>query len=196
MLSYKVTLVITSINLFLVLASLIMGRLRTKRGTVKVEGKRFLHIMNYWPAMICYPYLAYMITAYVQRHAFMVNAFPKPLSVQLFGIVIFALGILIYVSSIFSLGKNWSVALDVKEGQEVVNTGWYQYIRHPIYSALILMMFGIGFLALSYLVTACAALNLVYYYFRAKNEQNFLSANLNGYPEYMKKSKMFVPLIF
>ena len=42
------------------------------------------------------------------------------------------------------LGDNWSGSVTVKEGHELVQSGPYRWIRHPIYTGLLLMMLGTG----------------------------------------------------
>jgi protein-S-isoprenylcysteine O-methyltransferase Ste14 len=41
------------------------------------------------------------------------------------------------------LGRNWSASVVVKEGHALVRTGPYQYVRHPIYSGILLAFLGI-----------------------------------------------------
>jgi protein-S-isoprenylcysteine O-methyltransferase Ste14 len=40
------------------------------------------------------------------------------------------------------LGRNWSGAIAAKEGHVLVRTGPYRFVRHPIYSAMLLMFVG------------------------------------------------------
>ncbi len=90
-----------------------------------------------------------------------------------------------------------SRTVKVEEGQKVVSTGLYGIVRHPMYSATILMFTMIplilgsfwGLLAfLHYPVLMC---------FRAVNEEKLLSAELDGYDEYKKKVKYrLIPFIW
>ena len=41
-----------------------------------------------------------------------------------------------------SLGGNWSGVVDIKAGHELVRSGPYAYVRHPIYSGLLLALLG------------------------------------------------------
>lgn len=85
----------------------------------------------------------------------------------------------------------------VEEGQKVVSTGLYGIVRHPMYSATVLMFMMIplilgsfwGLLAfLHYPVLMCL---------RAVNEEKLLSAELEGYEEYKKKVKYrLIPFIW
>ena len=90
-----------------------------------------------------------------------------------------------------------SRTVKVEEGQKVVSTGLYGIVRHPMYSATILMFMMIplilgsfwGFVVfLHYPVLMCI---------RAVNEEKLLSAELEGYGEYKKKVKYrLIPFIW
>lgn len=41
-----------------------------------------------------------------------------------------------------TLAGNWSGAVTLKKGHELVKTGPYRYVRHPIYTSLLLMLLG------------------------------------------------------
>ncbi len=45
-------------------------------------------------------------------------------------------------SAVRTLGKQWSLTARVLEGHELVTAGPYQYVRHPIYTALSGMLIG------------------------------------------------------
>ena len=90
-----------------------------------------------------------------------------------------------------------SRTVKVEEGQRVVSTGLYGIVRHPMYSATVLMFMMIplilgsfwGLLAfLHYPVLMCL---------RAVNEEKLLSAELEGYDEYKKKVKYrLIPFVW
>ncbi len=56
--------------------------------------------------------------------------------------VLSAAGIGIAIWARFHLGRNWSPRPAVKEDRELVTGGPYVYVRHPIYTGLILTSFG------------------------------------------------------
>jgi len=64
-------------------------------------------------------------------------------------ILIYGIGVAILVAGLFEtvwarrhLGRNWSGTITVKEGHSLVRSGPYGYVRHPIYSGLILALIG------------------------------------------------------
>ncbi|MGC0776432.1 MAG: isoprenylcysteine carboxylmethyltransferase family protein, partial [Candidatus Acidiferrum sp.] len=58
------------------------------------------------------------------------------------GAAVTAGGLLFSVWARRHLGKNWSQAVTVKEGHELITTGPYALVRHPIYSGLLLGIVG------------------------------------------------------
>jgi protein-S-isoprenylcysteine O-methyltransferase Ste14 len=58
------------------------------------------------------------------------------------GVVLLAVGLGLLYRSHRDLGSNWSITLEVGDGQEIVRRGLYRHLRHPMYLALIL--YGAG----------------------------------------------------
>ena len=58
------------------------------------------------------------------------------------GAVIASLGLALTVWARVHLGRNWSGTVTVKQGHELVRTGPYAWVRHPIYTGLLLMLLG------------------------------------------------------
>jgi protein-S-isoprenylcysteine O-methyltransferase Ste14 len=53
-----------------------------------------------------------------------------------------ALGIALAIWARVYIGQNWSSAVTIKVGHELIRTGPYAWVRHPIYSGLLLAMIG------------------------------------------------------
>lgn len=58
------------------------------------------------------------------------------------GAAVLAAGLGFTVWARISLGTNWSATVTVKERHELVRSGPYAWTRHPIYSGLLLALFG------------------------------------------------------
>lgn len=61
---------------------------------------------------------------------------------QIIGVLICAAGIAFAIWARTHLGKNWGMPMSLKEKPDLVMTGPYSFIRHPIYTGLIIAMFG------------------------------------------------------
>lgn len=95
-----------------------------------------------------------------------------------------------------TLGSNWSGEIALKENHELVERGPYHYVRHPIYSGLVLMFLGT---ALWYgRVGGFAACLVVFILFwaRAFQEEQLLTNHFpDAYPSYKKRVKALVPFL-
>ena len=87
--------------------------------------------------------------------------------------------------------------LAFEKTSSLVTTGIYHYIRHPLYSSLLLLTWGIFFKALTWpgLFLAIAATLLLFATAKADEAEclRFFGA---PYQEYMKQTKRFVPFVF
>src|SRR5271170_685252 len=53
--------------------------------------------------------------------------------------IIFLIGLLVAVWARINLGKNWGMPMTKKQNPELVTSGPYAHIRHPIYTGMLLM---------------------------------------------------------
>jgi len=80
---------------------------------------------------------------------------------------------------------------------DLVTTGIYKYIRHPMYSSLFLLTWGIFFKSPSPVTIFLAALATAFLILTAKADENECIAYFGAaYQEYMKKTRMFIPILF
>jgi protein-S-isoprenylcysteine O-methyltransferase Ste14 len=68
--------------------------------------------------------------------------FPATLTVYLVGTAITAAGLAFSVWARVVLGRNWSGTVTLKEGHELVRSGPYRLVRHPIYTGLLVAFIG------------------------------------------------------
>ena len=82
-----------------------------------------------------------------------------------------------------------SRTIEVQENQKVVDTGLYGIVRHPMYSATLLLFLSMPLVLGSVLSFLCFLLYPVLIIKRLKSEEAFLEAELPGYKEYKEKVK-------
>jgi protein-S-isoprenylcysteine O-methyltransferase Ste14 len=79
----------------------------------------------------------------------------------------------------------------------LVDTGIYQYIRHPLYASLIFLAWGIFFKHPGFLLFLVSVIATVLLYITARLDEKECGEFFgNGYKDYMTRSKMFIPYIF
>lgn len=90
-----------------------------------------------------------------------------------------------------------SRTIEVQEGQKVVDTGLYGIVRHPMYSATLLLFLSMPFVLGSLLSFLCFLLYPALIIKRLKNEEALLEAELDGYKAYKEKVKYrLIPYIW
>ena len=79
--------------------------------------------------------------------------------------------------------------VEIQEGHKVASTGVYSYVRHPMYSSAILMMFSIPLALGSVYALICAGVASVLLVVRTVFEDRMLRAELDGYKAYAGRVK-------
>lgn len=93
------------------------------------------------------------------------------------------------------LGRNWGMPMSLRQGHELVTSGPYAYVRHPIYSGIMLAMIGSA-LAVGVFWLALFALYFAYFLFSARAEEKMMLAQFpDTYPAYRRRTKMLIPLV-
>ena len=112
------------------------------------------------------------------------------------GLVLFALGLGFAIWARIHIGRNWGTPMSQKDEPELVTSGPYHLVRHPIYSGVLLAGVGTA-VALSWLWLIGVALAGVYFTYSAKvEERNMATQFPEAYPAYRRSTRMFIPFIF
>jgi len=82
-----------------------------------------------------------------------------------------------------------SRVIEVEAGQRVISSGPYTLVRHPMYLAMILMMTATPIALGSYWAALPSVGFIVLLAIRAKNEEELLTDELEGYRDYMQKTR-------
>ena len=90
-----------------------------------------------------------------------------------------------------------SRTVEVQEGQKVVDTGLYGMVRHPMYTATVLMFLAMPLVLGSWIAFALMLTYPALIVQRIKNEEQVLCAGLPGYREYREKVRYrLIPFIW
>ena len=90
-----------------------------------------------------------------------------------------------------------SRTIQVEEGQTVVDTGLYGIVRHPMYAVTILLFLMIPLVLGSWYALMAFAFYPAIIIVRLKDEEELLTRELPGYPEYKQKVKYrIIPFIW
>lgn len=102
--------------------------------------------------------------------------------------IIFLLAYVMY-GEVLRENQYLSRTVEVSDNQKVIDTGLYGLVRHPMYTATILLFLTIPLILGSIYSFAVLLIYPVIIYFRIKNEEKILEKELDGYSEYKLKVK-------
>jgi protein-S-isoprenylcysteine O-methyltransferase Ste14 len=110
-----------------------------------------------------------------------------PVPLVILGDVLVVLGLYI-VFLVFRENSYTSAIIEVGKDQDVISTGPYHIVRHPMYAGALLMLFGLPVaLGSSWGLLLCIPMVAVIIW-RLLDEEKFLSTNLAGYADYRAKT--------
>jgi protein-S-isoprenylcysteine O-methyltransferase Ste14 len=112
------------------------------------------------------------------------------------GLALFALGLGFAVWARVHIGRNWGAPMSQKNEPELVTSGPYHLVRHPIYTGILAAAVGTA-VALSWQWLAAGVLAGVYFVYSATVEERYMTERFpDAYPGYKRSTKMLVPFIF
>jgi protein-S-isoprenylcysteine O-methyltransferase Ste14 len=106
-------------------------------------------------------------------------------------------GLLVAIWARWTLAGNWSSSVTFKQGHELIRTGPYRFVRHPIYTGILLMLLGtviengrlhgwVGFTVM-----------FIGFWIKFKQEEQLMLQHFpDQYPAYWKEVKALVPWVF
>ncbi len=115
---------------------------------------------------------------------------------SLIGVVLCGIGIAYAIYARAYLGRNWGMPMSVKKDAELVTTGPYAQVRHPIYTGVLLGILGSALVTnLWWIVIFVAAAG--YFIYSARREEKLMQETFpDQYPAYKKRTNMLIPFVF
>jgi protein-S-isoprenylcysteine O-methyltransferase Ste14 len=111
------------------------------------------------------------------------------------GLALFALGLGFAIWARIHIGRNWGTPMMERAEPELVTSGPYRLVRHPIYSGILVAGIGTA-LALSWWWLTAVALAGVYFLYSARVEERYLTDEFpDTYPTYKRSTKILLPFI-
>ncbi len=93
-------------------------------------------------------------------------------------------------------GGNFNIRPDLKEGCELITTGPYHFVRHPMYTSVTLMALALAVATPTYLQWSSLALLIGVLALKAVREEGLWCEGSEAYKVYMTKTKRFIPFVF
>jgi protein-S-isoprenylcysteine O-methyltransferase Ste14 len=116
--------------------------------------------------------------------------------VGIIGAVLCVLGVAYAIWARVHLGKEWSSYPTLKENHKLITSGPYAYVRHPIYTGVLIAALGSALAGgLPWLLAF--AIGLAVFLRRVRIEENLMTKQFpDQYPEYKKRTRALVPWVW
>jgi protein-S-isoprenylcysteine O-methyltransferase Ste14 len=111
------------------------------------------------------------------------------------GVVVFAAGIALAIWARVQLGRNWGMPTTQKADPELVTSGPYRFVRHPIYSGILTGVLGTALATNLIGLIIVGVLGAYFYYSASVEEKNLTATFPTAYPAYRTSTKMLIPFV-
>lgn len=112
------------------------------------------------------------------------------------GLILGGIGGLLAFGGLFSLGSNITAVPHPKEDAHMVAHGAYRFVRHPIYSGLILGASGLGLLRGGWLSLLYALILFIFFDIKSRREEIWLREKYVDYADYQRRVYKLIPFVY
>lgn len=114
------------------------------------------------------------------------------------GLVLMLAALWMFYQTHRQLGRNWSVTLETRKKHELVATGVYAWVRHPMYSAFWLLAFAQAFLLANWIAGLAGIVGWgILFFCRVGHEERLMIDTFGrDYVDYMNRTKRVVPWVY
>jgi protein-S-isoprenylcysteine O-methyltransferase Ste14 len=113
------------------------------------------------------------------------------------GLLLTIFGLAITIWARIHLGQFWSARVTLKEGHELIQSGPYSLVRHPIYSGILLAVFGSALFIGEWRALLGVCLVWFAHTLKARREEKLLSEQFGDtFAKYRQRTGALLPRLF
>lgn len=110
--------------------------------------------------------------------------------------IVTVVGLLITLWARLTLGANWSGTVTFKENHELITGGPYAFVRHPIYTGMLMMLLGTVIISGHAFGFAILALGTFMLWLKSLDEERMMIKHFpDAYPPYKKRVRALIPFV-
>lgn len=136
-----------------------------------------IYALTGWPRLASYPITSVQVVA---------------------GVLVFLWALWLFWRTHKAIGRYWSVTLEIKEKHELVTTGVYARVRHPMYSAFFLWALAQALLLPNWIAGPAGLIGFgILFFFRVGREEQMMREAFGAeYDAYVRRTKRVIPGIY
>jgi protein-S-isoprenylcysteine O-methyltransferase Ste14 len=147
-----------------------------------------------WARLLAFAFIVTLFGALSRVPGVHEPTWPRTAPLGMLADLITLSGLVVAVWARAVLGRNWSGSITFKEGHELIQRGPYAFVRHPIYSGLLLMGLGTAIASGRARTLLMLAGVLVVLAVKAHFEEELMMRHFpEAYPEYRRRVKALIP---
>lgn len=122
---------------------------------------------------------------------------PDTLTIAYIGAALTVLGCLFAIRARVHIGANWSGRVSLMAGHELVTTGPYAIVRHPIYTGILTAVVGTALAGGELRGLVAIVVILLAFLVKISHEEKLMMVTFpQAYPGYRERAKALIPWIF
>lgn len=139
-----------------------------------------------WWLLIIFKWSPFLNRQILQRTAFL----------EAFSVVLCACGLGFTIWARQTLAGNWSSDVTLKRGHELIRTGPYRIVRHPIYTGLLVMVLGTAIFIGQMRGVLSLLLVTLGFWIKLRQEERLMMQHFpEAYPNYRREVKALIPFV-
>ncbi len=167
------------------------GRITPDKDAIQREGGRGVFVFR---VIMFFALIAFLVMYFLGAKWIDAFRFPLPGWLRWAGFVLGLVSVMFWTWTQVTLDRQWSAQLQLTKGHQLVTTGPYARIRHPLYSAMFGWGISLALLTANWIFVAIGMLMVVGLMWRVpKEEQMMLEAFGDEYKVYMGHTGRFLP---
>jgi protein-S-isoprenylcysteine O-methyltransferase Ste14 len=144
---------------------------------------------------LMFAFIAAFLLPNLPMFSFLNVASANPL-VSILGTILCVSGMIVLIWARQHLGRNWSQIVTIKKGHELVTSGPYSYIRHPMYAGGLIACIGSAVVCSGAWILLLVFLGAIFLH-RVGAEDRLMEQQFpNEYPAYKKRTKALIPFVW
>lgn len=121
------------------------------------------------------------------------GGFAGPFFVQLTAFILVLGGTFLTITAMLNLGKGLTPLPRPGEKSKLITTASYRFVRHPIYTGMLLILAGISLYSLNFPRALVTVMMLIVLHYKSRYEESLLILRYPYYGDYKNRTGKFLP---